>query len=298
MSLVNCYKCNVVLTDENRCVTKTKRSNQCINCRNKYAREYAQKRRQKAKEEPKEPVIPDVCKKCNIPIENAIQWHVPSNQCITCYRKYQSNYQRLRRSRPSTVNVETERLSNCFKCSATLTTTTRYRTTNQCMDCYHLLQKQWYERNKDDINKKYTERYGKDEHFNRYINYKSSLRMFVRSKQKKSVNCIFDAETLKNWLLFCCEHMNIDFERFYVDIVPDHVIPLYIGLHDPTQWDIVSNWFNISPLEDNSNMRKNKHKDIEQIKTHRELLTRYVKINNIVDPNIDIYLSHLQDTSQ
>jgi hypothetical protein len=279
-------------------VTASKRSNQCIDCRNKYAREYAQKRRQKAKEEQREPVIPDECKKCNTPIESAVQWHVPSNQCIICYRKYQREYQKARRSKPSTVDVETERMSNCFKCDTVLTLENRYRTTNQCMDCYHLLQKQWYEKKKEDINKKYKERYGEDANFKRYRLYKSSLKGIIYSKQKTSKNCLFNSATLKSWLLFCCENMNIDFDRFYHDIVPDHVIPLHIGLHDPIQWDIVSNWYNISPLESNSNLVKNKHKDTEQILTHRDLLTKYIKINNIVDPNIEIYLSHLQDTSQ
>lgn len=72
MSLPNCHKCDVVLNEETRHVTKAKRSNQCVDCHNKYAREYAQKRRQKAKEEPKESVIPDSCSKCETPIESAI----------------------------------------------------------------------------------------------------------------------------------------------------------------------------------------------------------------------------------
>ena len=73
MSEPNCNKCNVVFTDENRYKTKTKKYNHCKDCRNKYAREYAQKQRQKAKEEPKEPVIPDSCSKCETPIESAEQ---------------------------------------------------------------------------------------------------------------------------------------------------------------------------------------------------------------------------------
>jgi hypothetical protein len=310
MSEPNCNKCNVVLTEENRHLTKAKKYNQCKDCCNKYAREYAQKRRQKAKEEPKEPVIPDSCSKCETPIESAEQWHVPSNQCILCYRKYQREYQKARRSRPSTVDVETERLSNCFKCEIVLRTENRYKTTNQCMDCYHLLQKQWYEKNKEDINKKYKERYGDDDNFKKYRDYKASLRGMIRTNKKTSKNCLFTSATLKAWLLFCCENMNIDCDRFQTaDVVPDHVIPLHIGLHDPTQWHIVSNWYNISPMEGNTNLVKNKHKNVEQILTHHALLMRYTRMNKIIDPsapgapgseaaNIEIYLSHLQDTSQ
>ncbi|MGL5961597.1 MAG: hypothetical protein ACRCZ0_06560 [Cetobacterium sp.] len=299
MSQPNCNKCNAVFTEENRYKTKTKRYNECIDCRNKYAREYAQKRRQKAKEEQKEPVIPDSCSKCETPIESADQWHVPSNQCILCYRKYQREYQKVRRSRPSTVDVEKERLSNCFKCEVVLKTENRYKTTNQCMECYHLLQKQWYEKNKEDINKKYKERYGEDKNFKKYRDYKASLRSFIKTNQKTSKNCLFTASTLKSWLLFCCENMNIDYDRFQTaDIVPDHVIPLHIGLHDPTQWHIVSNWYNITPMESNANLVKNKHKDVDIILTHHALLMKYTRINKIIDPNIEIYLSHLQDTSQ
>lgn len=299
MSESNCNKCNVVLTEENRHTTKAKRNNQCIDCRNKYAREHAQKQRQKAKEEPKEPVIPDNCSKCETPIESIEQWHIPSNQCILCYRKYQREYQKARRSRPSTVDVETDRLSNCFKCEVVLTTEKRYGTTNQCMNCYHLLQKQWYEKSKGDVNKKYKERYDKDENFKKYKNYRTALSAMIRRDQKTSKNCLFTSDKLKSWLLFCCENMNIDYERFQsADVVPDHVIPLYIGLHDPTQWDIVSNWYNISPMEGNTNLVKNKHKDVEQILTHHALLMKYTRINKIIDPNIEIYLSHLQDTSQ
>lgn len=166
------------------------------------------------------------------------------------------------------------------------------------MNCYHLLQKQWYEKSKEDINKKYKERYGEDENFRKYKNYRLYLRNMIRKDQKTSKNCPFTSDTLKSWLLFCCENMNIDYERFQHDIVPDHVIPLHIGLHDPTQWHIVSNWYNISPMEANTNLIKNKHKDVEQILTHHALLMKYTKINKIIDPNIEIYLSHLQDTSQ
>lgn len=301
MSLPNCNKCNVILTEENRHITKTKRFNQCLDCKRKYARELAQKKRQNAKENPIEPVIPDSCLKCESPIESTIQWHVPSNQCLECYRKYQREYQKTRRARPSTVNVETERLSKCFKCNVVLTSDKRYRTTNQCMDCYHLLQKQWYEKNKEEINKKYNERIGGDEHFKMYRNYKAVLRRLIKINEKKttSKNCPFDSTTIKNWLLFCCENMNIDFERLQdASVVPDHVIPLYVGLHDPTQWNIVSNWYNITPMEANENLKKNKHKDLESLLTHHALLMRYTRINKIIDPNIEIYLSHLQDTSQ
>jgi hypothetical protein len=172
-----------------------------------------------------------------------------------------------------------------------------------------LLQKQCYEKSKEDINKKYKERYGEDENFRKYKNYRLYLRNMIRKDQKTSKNCPFTSDTLKSWLLFCCENMNIDYERFQHDIVPDHVIPLHIGLHDPTQWHIVSNWYNISPMEANTNLVKNKHKDVEQILTHHALLMKYTRINKIIDPsapgapgseaaNIEIYLSHLQDTSQ
>lgn len=299
MSLTNCNKCNVVLTEENRHVTKTKRNNQCISCRNKYAREYAQKQRQKAKEDPKELVVPDICPKCETPIESVEQWYGPGNQCILCYRKYQREYQKIRRSRPSTVDVETERLSNCFKCEIVLTAEKRYGTTNQCMNCYHLLQKQWYEKSKEDINKKYNERYGEDDNFRRYLNYKQALRRMIRKNLLKSSYCPFDSPKLKSWLLFCCENMDINYERIQTaDVVPDHVIPLHVGLHDPTQWHIVSNWYNISPMEGNSNLVKNKHKDIDTILTHHALLMKYTRTNKIIDENIEIYLSHLQDTSQ
>ena len=167
------------------------------------------------------------------------------------------------------------------------------------MDCYHLLQKQWYEKNKEDLNKKYRERYGEDENFKRYRTYKAILRKMIRKNVKKSSYCPFTASTLKSWLLFCCENMNIDYERFQTDVVPDHVIPLHIGLHDPTQWHIVSNWFNISPMESNANLVKNKHKDVDTILNHHALLMKYTRMNKIIiDPNIEIYLSHLQDTSQ
>jgi hypothetical protein len=136
----NCNKCNVVLTEENRYTTtrrnqsgeiKPKINNKCKDCHNKYAREYAQKRRQQTKEAPKENVIPDTCSKCKTPIESSEQWHVPSNQCILCYRKYQREYQKIRRSKPSTVDVEKDRLANCFKCKIVLSTEKRYGTTNQ-----------------------------------------------------------------------------------------------------------------------------------------------------------------------
>jgi len=121
----------------------------------------------------------------------------------------------------------------------------------------------------------------------------------LKGKQKTSTNCPFDSSTLKSWLLFCCENMNIDYDRIHTaDVVPDHVIPLHIGLHDPTQWHIVSNWYNISPMEGNANLVKNKHKDVDTILTHHALLMKYTRINKIIDPDIEIYLSHLQDTSQ
>lgn len=303
----NCNKCDIVLTEESRYTTtrrtqngeiKPKFHNLCKDCYNKYARDYAQKRRQKAKEQPKEIVIPETCSKCETPIESSDQWHVPSNQCILCYRKYQREYQKARRSKPSTVDVEKDRLTHCFKCESVLTTKKRYGTTNQCLDCYHLLQKQWYQKSKENINKKYKERYGEDENFKRYINYRGHLRNMIRKNVTTSSYCLFDSATLKSWLLFCCENMKIDFERLQHDVVPDHVIPLHIGLHDPTQWHIVSNWYNISPLESSNNLVKNKHKDIEQILTHHALLMKYTRTNKIIDPNIEIYLSHLQDTSQ
>lgn len=268
----NCLKCDVELTEENRYVTKTKKYNQCLNCRRKYAREYQRKKRDKIVDESK---LSENCFKCKIVFTEVIRWK--DNQCVNCYREYQREYQRKRRAINKSVDLST-RNSHCFKCEADLSEVKRYGTQNQCLDCYHKMS----QKNKEKINLKFNERYATDESFKKYRNYKAALRNILAGIQKSSKHVPFTKIKLDKWLKFCC--INLNFDDFQKDLVPDHVLPLDIGLKDDSKWDMVSGWWNISPLTSEQNLVKNKHVDIEQISEHHKCLLKYLKENPKITP--------------
>ena len=295
MSKPNCIKCSVVLTEENRFVTKAKRSNQCLDCRRKYAREYVKKSRNESEKKVK--CVKETCFKCDKSFEEVERWK--DNQCIECYREYQRNYQAKRRLNPKHVDVAKERDQQCFKCHVEFTPENRYKTTNQCLDCYRALTHDWYEKNKSTIRTKFNERYQLDEKFKEYRNYRSAFKKILHRSQKSSKYINFDPEEMFDWLKFLAREMAFDFEEITSgDLVVDHVIPLDKGLQGEIDWEYVIGWWNMSPLKPEDNLSKNNRLPKSQLLDHHALLMKYTRRNDICNLEIETYLKHLQDTSQ
>lgn len=289
MSEPNCLKCKTVLTEENRYKTKTKRFNQCIECRRAYAREYAKKNR-------KDEGTSDTCFKCNKQFDEVDRWK--NNQCIECYREYQRSYQAKRRLNPKEIAVTKERDRNCFKCKIEFTSENRYRTTNQCIECYRELNRDWYEKNKTSIRTKYNERYHSDDKFKEYCNYKKALYRIVNGTQKSSKYINFEPKEMFGWFKFLAKEYSFEYEAIKsCKLVIDHVIPLDKGLKDEIDWKYVIGWWNMSPLEPEENLTKNKRLDESQLLKHRDTLIKYTQMNDIRNQDIEVYLKHLQDTS-
>ena len=286
----NCIKCSVVLTEETRYRTKTKISNQCIDCRRAYAREYAKKNR-------KDTCTSDICIKCSKSFELVERWK--NNQCIECYREYQRQYQAKRRSNPKHVNLIVDRAQTCFKCEIPFDDTNRYGTTNQCKQCYRQMTHNWYTQNKSKIRREFNERYQLDERFREYRNYKAAISRIITGKQKTSKYINFTPDDLNAWLQYVCNEISMSFEDVQNGlVVVDHVIPLNQGLKELIPWEYVIGWWNMIPLDSTENLTKNKYINFNQLTKHHTYLCQYLQSNNIQDPLIEVYLTYLQDTSQ
>jgi len=289
MSELNCIKCESLLTEETRYVTKTKRYNQCISCRRKYAREYTKKNR-------KDVCTSETCFKCNKNFNEVARWK--NNQCLECYREYQRVYQNKRRANPKPVDLN-DREQQCFKCNTTFNSENRYKTTNQCIECYRQLTHTWYEDNKSEIRKKFNERYASDDKFKEYRNYKKTIWKIITGKQKSSKYINFNPKEMFDWLEYSCTNYDLTFSHINDGtLIVDHVIPLDKGLKGSVDWGLVIGWWNMSPLKPNENLVKNSRLDVDQLVKHHACLMRYTRERNIVNPSIEVYLNHLQDTSQ
>lgn len=153
------------------------------------------------------------------------------------------------------------------------------------------LQHKWYTENKSQITEKFKKRYhDSSSDFKKIKNYRTAICHMIGGHQKtnKYIGC--NSDFLKKWIT-----MNFDDKMSYDNYgeywVIDHVIPL--DMKDKYDFEILSKWYNICPMEKNENLVKNKYINTHQVKKHSENLQKFNENKKIASKYLEILAKHL-----
>jgi hypothetical protein len=162
---------------------------------------------------------------------------------------------------------------------------------NQCKDCRKAIQRQYrksttkakewveknrermtelqhnnYEKNKEQINEKYKERYANDPVFRKVRLYRASMSSFLRGliKTNKHIGCT--QPFFLKWIQSAFT-VGMTMENYGTEWVLDHIIPLDKA-ETEEDFAIISKWFNIRPVTMKFNLVKNKYIDSDQALIH------------------------------
>ena len=143
------------------------------------------------------------------------------------------------------------------------------------------LQHDAYERNKKTIRVKYCERLKTDANFKLVTNHRAITRKMITHVVTKTKYMDCDQTRFTNWLSFQFEgDMRLDNKTW----ASDHVIPCDYFLNKGYDKDVVLTWFNISPVTESYNLKKNKHIDKKQCIKHLDTVKSYCKLRKIKEP--------------
>ena len=141
------------------------------------------------------------------------------------------------------------------------------------------LQSKWYKSNKDYINTKFRERYHDvDSDFKKVKNYRTGINHMLAGKQKtnKYIGCNMDH--LNDWCEYNFEDGMLR-ETYGKSWVIDLVIPLdFANIYGFTT---LAKWYNVCPVKDIYNLKKNKYIDTFQLMTHMENIRSYCDYRNV-----------------
>jgi hypothetical protein len=257
----------------------------CRICVNKQKAEYKRRKKEEAYQQrvasgevilPADPINNFICKQCHVerPKDMFCQdrW-----KCIECERADGRAY------RQSEVGKEK---------SAQWITNNQERMTQ--------LQAEWYQRNKEKRNEEYNRRYHSDPVFKFKVSCKGRIHSAFNAKgMQKSNRTLEYLNCSIPWLMAWFEYNfnpGMTFENHGPYWHMDHVIPINLfDLTDPMHVLLCFSWFNLSPLEANSNMSKHDTIDTEQIKRHVQNLINFTfEINYNIEPYIDLYARYLR----
>lgn len=189
------------------------------------------------------------CKKCK-KNKDLINFRKNRRSCKDCEREYGRKY---RRENP-------EKSKNWVKNNS---------------EKMQFLQHKWYINNKEKINGKFRDRYKSDIIFKKIKNYRTALNHIIGGKQKTNKYIKCSKKHLLNWIEFCFTD-NMSFKNYGKIWVVDHVIPL----NENIEFDILSCWYNIMPVLNKYNLKKNKYIDPKQLLKHKKNL---IEFNNILN---------------
>ncbi len=212
------------------------------------------------------------CSKCNVEKDNS-EFRINRAQCHDCEKSYGRAYNK--------ENYEKRR---------------QWVLNNQ--EKMVQLQKNWYEKNKEEIRANFNERYHNDEHFR--INKTLKTRTTELFNKIKFHNDISEEENIeyKEWFNFIFTG-DMTWENYSTNWVIDHVIPpMFFNLNNENEVDLCYSWLNIQPLSRGENRIKSNNFDLNYIVPHLEKLNKYIEENeleysllcyeNICDRVIDI----------
>ena len=261
------------------------KGNQCILCKRKYNREYNRKKREKIRLEKEEaarnapepePVTSKFCSKCK------------QNKDISEFRSY------FRKER-NKIQIR----SNCKDCERAHGRAYRQSESGkqkskewieQNRERFSELQHNNYEKNKAKIRETYNNRYHSDEDFKREKGYRSAVQRIASGKQKTTKYMSCTNKRFLDWLEFNFED-GMSHNNYASKWNVDHVIPLNERRDDDAyQFDIISKWYNITPVNPSYNLTKNKHRDLDQASSHLERYELYCSIRKL---KIDTKYTHL-----
>lgn len=226
---------------------------QCKECKRARGKANALKKREALLRDPN---ATKTCKKCNEE-KHPSEFRIQRNQCLDCERSDGRSYRSSDHGRAKSkawIDNNRERFSE--------------------------LQHNNYEKNKPEIRRKYRERYASDANFRRERNYRSSVNKLLRSTQKTNRYVGCTRMRLHNWIEFQFNE-GMTLENYPDQWVPDHVIPLGLGSDGTYSFELLAQWFNITPVHPKYNLSKNKHMDPEQIALHLETYRSYCRIRRI-----------------
>jgi hypothetical protein len=158
------------------------------------------------------------------------------------------------------------------------------------------LQKQWFQRNKHDINLKNKERMSSDPVYKFLKNQRRRIQLALDNKQKKTIEYLgCNADDFYKWMCYCTNN-EYSIEEHGIIWHIDHVIPISrFDLNNEGHQLLAFNWRNTTPLYATHNLRKNNHIMKTQIEEHLNKLKQYHIENNLELPQeyVELYARHL-----
>ncbi len=229
----------------------------CRECDNEMAREY----RKQLKDQPKPEFI--ICSQCG---EKKTEFRINRGKCLDCERAHGREYRQTTDKAKIWAENNKERMSE--------------------------LQHNWYDKNREEIHQKLSERYHNDPNFKLVCSHRAALRRMASADGKTSIYMDCTGDRLRDWLKFQFTD-DMSFENYGTFWVLDHVIPIEKFLCGDYPKEVILSWLNTKPVLRHSNLVKNKYIDEEQCAEHHTSVVKYLKIRKIKVDAKD-YLSALK----
>jgi hypothetical protein len=211
-----------------------------------------------------------LCKYCNT-IQNINDFRNNRLKCKTCEKEYGKQY------RKSDIGKQKSNewiISNVEK--------------------YKNLQSEWYQKNKSNINLKNKIKLENNPILKLIKNYRRRLNLVLKKEAStlQYLNC--SQELLHKFINYYLNYNDkLNLNNYGSEWHIDHVIPIsLLDLNNKNNlWCL--EWFNLAPLTSKDNLKKNNSIDKLQIKSHLNIVNKFIKINEIQNIKLEYIATYL-----